>query len=143
MNAPCTDCRNSSALPELKEAANADAPKRKQSLLLPAQISFSNPKQGGLEPSAANAYKRSNSLLNPGKPTGAAPKKEPAHLNNSNQKKKLPLSKQSQSIGDSSSDLSDNDLTPGSYARMGGGTSSTTAAINFSSKQNFAVKFDK
>lgn len=131
MNAPCQDCRNSSALPELKEPAHAEAPQRKKSLLLPAQNSITTqPKASAIEP--ANAYKRSNSLLNPGKPSGAAPKKDPAHLNNSNQKKKLPLSKQS--IGDSSSDLSDNDLTPGSYARMGGGTSSTTAAINFSSK---------
>lgn len=121
MNAPCQDCRNSSALPEPN--AHAEAPKRKPSLLLPAQTSApSQAKAGAIEP--ATNYKRSNSSVNPGKPAGAAPKKDSAHLNNSNKKQKQPHSKQSN--GDSSSDLSDDGLTPSSYAKYGGGTRSTT-----------------
>ena len=123
MNAPCQDCRNSSALPEPN--AHAEAPKRKPSLLLPAQNSTpSQAKAGAIEP--ASNYKRSNSSVIPGKPSGAAPKRDSAaHLNNSNKKQKQPHSKQSN--GDSSSsNMSDEDFNPSSYAKYGGGTRSTT-----------------
>lgn len=70
--------RNSSALPELNQAAattsDAQNPKRKQSVLLP-QTSNNNmidasKKPGVSTTGAASTYKRSNSLLAPGKLAG-------------------------------------------------------------------------
>ena len=101
---------------------NQEKPLRKKSMLIPSNNNSSNPQGSAVV--NINNYKRSNSLLIPGK---AGTKKTEPHFNYSAQKKKTAPTK----FGDTTSDSSD-DLTPNSQGKPK--TNSTTGGMTFGSR---------